>query len=38
MSGVISSWDVDPDYRFREGDHIILIGRSNEVFKLAAKM
>ena len=30
--------NVGPDYRFREGDHIILIGRSNEVFKLAAKM
>ena len=30
--------NVGPDYRFREGDRVILIGRSNEVFKLAAKM
>lgn len=26
-----------PDYRFREDDHIVVIGRSNEVFRLAAK-
>lgn len=30
--------NVGPDYHFRPGDHIILIGRSNEVFKLAAKI
>lgn len=26
-----------PDYRFRENDHIVVIGRSDEVFRLAAK-
>ena len=27
-----------PDYRFSQGDHIIIIGRSDEVFKLSAKV
>lgn len=29
--------NLGPDYRFREGDHLIVIGRSDEVFKLSAK-
>ena len=29
--------NMGPDYRFREGDHLIVIGRSDEVFKLSAK-
>ncbi|MBQ7871616.1 MAG: TrkA family potassium uptake protein [Oscillospiraceae bacterium] len=29
--------NMGPDHRFSPGDHIIVIGRSNEVFKLAAK-
>lgn len=29
--------NVSPDYRFREDDHIVVIGRSDEVFRLAAK-
>ena len=29
--------NLSADYRFRPDDHIIVIGRSNEVFKLAAK-
>ena len=29
--------NVGPDYRFREDDHIVVIGRSDEVFLLAAK-
>ena len=29
--------NLGADYRFRQDDHIIVIGRSNEVFKLASK-
>ncbi len=29
--------NLGADYRFRQNDHIIVIGRSNEVFKLASK-
>ena len=29
--------NVGPDYRFVQGDHLILIGQSDRVFKLAAK-
>ncbi|MGM9554605.1 MAG: potassium channel family protein [Faecousia sp.] len=29
--------NLSADYRFRQDDHIIVIGRSNEVFKLASK-
>lgn len=29
--------NVDPDYHFRPDDHIIVIGKSDKVFKLAAK-
>lgn len=29
--------NLSADYRFRANDHIIVIGRSNEVFKLASK-
>lgn len=29
--------NMGPDYRFRDGDHLIVIGRSDEVFKLSAK-
>ena len=29
--------NVGPDYRFRPEDHIILIGKSGDVFKMAAK-
>lgn len=30
--------NLSADYRFRANDHIIVIGRSNEVFKLASKV
>lgn len=36
-SGETLNPDVDPDACFRTGDHVIVIGRSGEVFKLAAK-
>ena len=29
--------NVGPDYRFVQDDHLILIGQSDRVFKLAAK-
>lgn len=27
----------DPEYKFKEGDHIVVIGKSSDVFKLTAK-
>lgn len=37
-NGVEMNVNVGPDYRFREHDHIVVIGRSDEVFRLAAKV
>ena len=36
-NGNLLNPNLGPDYRFREGDHLIVIGRSDEVFKLSAK-
>ena len=36
-NGVTLNPNVGPDYRFAKDDHLILIGQSDRVFKLAAK-
>lgn len=36
-NGEETNVNFGPDYRFRENDHIVVIGRSDEVFRLAAK-
>lgn len=36
-NGINLDANLSADYRFRADDHIIVIGRSNEVFKLASK-
>ncbi|MGM9524205.1 MAG: potassium channel family protein [Faecousia sp.] len=37
-NGINLDANLSADYRFRANDHIIVIGRSNEVFKLASKV
>lgn len=37
-NGMSLDANLSADYRFRANDHIIVIGRSNEVFKLASKV